>query len=282
MCVTIVTMPSDPLPLAVAIAGAVRARGGRALIVGGYVRDQLLGLPSKDSTSRSSGSARRTCPRCSARSAASSRSAELSRLQGRRRGRRAAPARVEERPRPQGVRRRRRPVHAGRGGGAAPRLHDQRDRLGPAHRRPTWTRSTAAAISSARRPARRRSAHVRRRQPAGAARDAVRGALRAGRAGPATRAICRAIPLDDLPAERDLGRDREAAAARRRARRSASRSRSISASSSACWPEMEALVGCQQEPRVASGGRRLDAHADGHRRGAHADRRSRRGRRGRS
>jgi tRNA nucleotidyltransferase (CCA-adding enzyme) len=31
-----------------AIARAVRERGGRALIVGGWVRDQLLGLPSKD------------------------------------------------------------------------------------------------------------------------------------------------------------------------------------------------------------------------------------------
>ncbi|MCA1560041.1 MAG: polynucleotide adenylyltransferase [Acidobacteria bacterium] len=34
--------------IARAIARAVRERGGRALIVGGWVRDQLLGLPSKD------------------------------------------------------------------------------------------------------------------------------------------------------------------------------------------------------------------------------------------
>ena len=38
----------DPLPLAHAIAEAARARGGRALVVGGYVRDLLLGLASND------------------------------------------------------------------------------------------------------------------------------------------------------------------------------------------------------------------------------------------
>ena len=34
--------------LAAEIARAVRARGGRALIVGGWVRDRLLGIDSKD------------------------------------------------------------------------------------------------------------------------------------------------------------------------------------------------------------------------------------------
>lgn len=38
----------DALGLARAIAAAVRDRGGRALVVGGYVRDALLGHPSKD------------------------------------------------------------------------------------------------------------------------------------------------------------------------------------------------------------------------------------------
>jgi tRNA nucleotidyltransferase (CCA-adding enzyme) len=40
--------PPESLTLARAIAEAVRSRGGRALVVGGYVRDALLGHPSKD------------------------------------------------------------------------------------------------------------------------------------------------------------------------------------------------------------------------------------------
>ena len=42
------TTATDSLTLARAIADAVRVRGGRALVVGGYVRDALLGHPSKD------------------------------------------------------------------------------------------------------------------------------------------------------------------------------------------------------------------------------------------
>jgi tRNA nucleotidyltransferase (CCA-adding enzyme) len=41
-------MTSAPPEMAVAIARAVRESGGRALIVGGWVRDRLLGRPSKD------------------------------------------------------------------------------------------------------------------------------------------------------------------------------------------------------------------------------------------
>ena len=41
-------MGRDPLLLATDIAAAVRAAGGRALIVGGWVRDRLRGHPSKD------------------------------------------------------------------------------------------------------------------------------------------------------------------------------------------------------------------------------------------
>ena len=40
--------PPAPLALATAVAHAARARGGRALVVGGYVRDRLLGLAAKD------------------------------------------------------------------------------------------------------------------------------------------------------------------------------------------------------------------------------------------
>ncbi|MGV3519166.1 CCA tRNA nucleotidyltransferase [Luteitalea sp.] len=42
------TTDADALALARAIAEAVRDRGGRALVVGGFVRDTLLGRPSKD------------------------------------------------------------------------------------------------------------------------------------------------------------------------------------------------------------------------------------------
>ena len=62
-----------------------------------------------------------------------------------------------------------------------------------------------------------------------------------------TRALCRTIPLDDLAVRAHLGRIRETAASRR-GRRSASRSRWISASSTALFPELQALVGCPQEP----------------------------------
>lgn len=41
-------MNDTPLALATAVAEAARARGGRALVVGGFVRDQLLGRTAKD------------------------------------------------------------------------------------------------------------------------------------------------------------------------------------------------------------------------------------------
>ena len=42
------SLPITPPPSALALATAVRAAGGRALIVGGWVRDALLGIDSKD------------------------------------------------------------------------------------------------------------------------------------------------------------------------------------------------------------------------------------------
>jgi tRNA nucleotidyltransferase (CCA-adding enzyme) len=41
-------MADDPLALARAVATAARARGGRAVVVGGFVRDRLLGLPTHE------------------------------------------------------------------------------------------------------------------------------------------------------------------------------------------------------------------------------------------
>jgi tRNA nucleotidyltransferase (CCA-adding enzyme) len=43
-----VTTAAAPFDLAIAVAHAARTRGGRALVVGGFVRDRLLGRPSKD------------------------------------------------------------------------------------------------------------------------------------------------------------------------------------------------------------------------------------------
>ncbi len=42
------TTAAAPFDLALAVAHAATARGGRALVVGGFVRDRLLGRPSKD------------------------------------------------------------------------------------------------------------------------------------------------------------------------------------------------------------------------------------------
>ena len=41
-------VPIDPVSTAIAVSRLVASAGGRALIVGGWVRDRLLGLPSKD------------------------------------------------------------------------------------------------------------------------------------------------------------------------------------------------------------------------------------------
>ena len=99
----------------------------------------------------------------------------------------------------------------------------------------------------ARDPARRRPADVRRRQPARAARRAVRGAVRLHARTGRTRALCRRIPLDDLPAERIWGEIEKlllqapAAVDRLAARARPRRDRRL-------FPELEALVGCPQEP----------------------------------
>lgn len=43
-------MPPDPIQTVSDIARAARDRGGRALVIGGWVRDRLLGLPSDDAS----------------------------------------------------------------------------------------------------------------------------------------------------------------------------------------------------------------------------------------
>ena len=159
---------------------------------------------------------------------------ELHGLQGGRPRRLAAPPRIEDRARPQGL----------RGRSAIPALDPKE-----AARRRDFT-INAISLGSADatsyldpfdgrddlarpRAARRRSADVRRRQPARAARAPVRRPLR----GTARAGDARDLPRH--PARRSagrahLGRGREAAAAGASARRSACSSRSTSASSSGC------------------------------------------------
>ena len=196
---------------------------------------------------------------------------ELHGLQVGRHRRRAAAPRVEGRARPPRLRRRGRPGHVVRRGGPAPRLHHQRDRLGSAHRR--VPRSARRARRSRRaRAARGGPGHVRRRQPARAARDAVRGPLRADADArhardlpahrarrPARRSACgeRFEKLLLLPARPSLGFQfaRDAGVVER------------------LFPEMQALDRLRAGTRVASRGRRVGAHADGDRRGPRPHRR---------
>ena len=229
--------------------------GGRALVVGGWVRDRLLRRAVEGPRPRGVRHRRRIG--CAALLAPlrprRARRPELPGLQGRRASadgddrRGAAAPRVEARARPQGLR-----------GATAIRPC----RSTEAARRRDFTINAIAwdpltdvyedpfdgrADLDAPRAARRRSRDVRRRQPARAARRAVRGALRVR----ARRRHGGAVPPHPArrPAGRArLGRDREAAARRPRGRRSASRWRSTSASSTSVLPELRPLVGCEQEP----------------------------------
>ncbi len=207
-----------------------RNQSGRAIIVGGFVRDRLLGLGCEGSRPRGLRRRRRPAARaaCPVR-ARPGRRTEFSGLQGGPHRRLAAPQGVENRPRAQGLHRPRRPRPVVRGGGAAAGLHDQRHRLGSAHRgvpgsvrRPRRSRRAPAAGG--------RSAHVRRRQPARPARGATRGALLARRGQRHPRAlVARFRSTTCRPSE--SGASWKSCCFRRRARRSGSRSRSISASS---------------------------------------------------
>ena len=132
------------------------------------------------------------------------------------------------------------------GGGASARLHHQRDLLGSADRRlPRSVRRPRRHRTP--RPARRRPGDVRRRQPARAARAAVRGALRVRARSRDDGDLSRHPPRRSAGGAH-LGGDREAAAARARGRRSASPSRCELGVVERLFPELDALVGCPQEP----------------------------------
>ena len=255
----------------------MQAAGGRALIVGGWVRDDLLGQPPKDLRSRglrvAGGPAARRAGtlrpgRCGRR--------ELRGLQESATSTSSLPRRESKTGRGhKGFHGRGRSAPLDRGCGAAPRFHDQRDLARPADGRDRSIRSTAAPTSAARRLRVVDAGPLRRRQPARAARDSVRRAIRADGGCTRRRTV---LPRDP---------------ARRSARRSA------------IWGEVEKLLLRARRPSiglalalelgvvdrplaragrarrlsagagVASGRRRLGAHVDGRRRGAVADGRPR-------
>ena len=198
-------MSDDSLDRAQQIAEAVRDAGGRALIVGGWVRDRLMGRDSKDvdievfgvpadrlrrileSLGRvetvgesfqvyKSGDIDVSLPRRESKSGRGHRGFDITGDPG------------------DGARR----------GRAAARLHGQRDRVGSADRRVPRSVRRPRRHRAAASP-RRRSGDVRRRQPARAARRAVRRAIRVRARRRGARDLCRGIPLDDLPAERIWG-----------------------------------------------------------------------------
>ena len=139
------------------------------------------------------------------------------------------------------------PVHVDRRGRAPPRLHRQRDRVGSADRR------VRGSVRRPRRPRRGVCCAPSIRPPSATtacaccARSSSRRAS-SSRSTTHTAALCRRIPLDDLPAERVWGEIEKLLLAGRSGRRSAWRWRSTSASSIGCCPELLPLVGCEQEP----------------------------------
>ena len=166
----------------------------------------------------------------------------------------------------------RRSRHVDRRGGAPPRLHGQRDRVGSADRRVPRSVRRPRAISTRAPAARRRSARPSATTACAccARCSSPRGST--SRSTTQTRALCRAIPLDDLPAERVWGEFEKLLFAPRPSIGFAlAMDLGIVAR---LFPELQALVGLRAGARVASGRRRLGAHAAGDRPGAHAHRRS--------
>ena len=172
---------------------------------------------------------------------------ELPGLQGRRDRRLAAAPRFEVRPRAPRLRRR-------------PAIRRCRSRTRPgAATSPinaiSWDPLTGRVPRSVRRPRRSRAAaccasSIRGRSATTACACCARCSSPRGSSSTLDDDDARPVPDDSArrsAGRAHLGRDREAAAPRR-ARRSASRSRSTSASSTQLFPELQALVGCPQEP----------------------------------
>ena len=262
--------------LAADIARAVRERGGRALVVGGWVRDQAVSAHRvrTSSTWRSSAFRPHELPALLepfGKVEPIGKSFPVYKIGNDRR--RASPPRIQGRARAQRLRRRRRSVDDDRGGRAAPRLHGQRDLVGSADRRILRSVRAAAPISS--------EEFSRAVDPATFGDDSLR-VLRAVQFAARfemtldepTKALCRSIRLDDLPPERIWGEIEklllraEAPVDRIRARAGARRHRSAVSRAEGAR-RMRAGTG------MASRRRRLGAHAAGDRPGAAAHRRSR-------
>ena len=187
-------------------ADASAPRSGRALIVGGWVRDRLLGRPVEGCRPRGLRHRRRAPARDPARRFGSvntvGESFTVYKVRGRRRL--AAAPRIEGRPRASRVRSDRRPGAGTGGSRAAPRLHDQRHRLGSAHGRVRGPVRRTRAISSAACSGR----SIRGRSATTACECCGLSSLPRGsssRVDAATDELCRRLPLDDLPAERIWG-----------------------------------------------------------------------------
>ena len=232
-----------------AIAHLVHEHGGRALVVGGWVRDRLLGRPAKDVDLEVFGlPAARLHALLETLRPRQGRRRELHGLQARRRRRVAAAARVEDRPRPS---RRSRstgdPDMSIEDGRAPARLHRQRDLVGSADRRLPRSVRRPRAISRAPPAARRRSA---RRSATTACACCARcssprastSTLDAGHA-----ALCRRIPLDDLPAERIWGEIEKLLLLAGRPSIGFALALDLGVVDR-LFPELQALVGCPQEP----------------------------------
>ena len=108
------------------------------------------------------------------------------------------------------------PVHVDRRGRAPPRLHRQRHRLGSADRRlrGSLRRPRRSGAASA---ARRRSGHASATTACACCARCSSPPASSSRSTTPRRRCAARIPLDDLPRRAHLGRDREAAAARRAA-----------------------------------------------------------------
>ena len=145
------------------IARAVRARGGRALVVGGWVRDRLLEAASRRETAGDTtatrrarhGGVRHSAPaNCLPSSSHSARSSPSARVFPSTRSRNidiGLPRRESKSaPGHKGFRRRRRSVDVDRRGREAARLHGQRHLMGSADRRILRPVQRTRAISTTR------------------------------------------------------------------------------------------------------------------------------------